>query len=206
MGLLKAKEAQLTTQLHEEKKQSEEKIKLLQQAEIQLTHRFENLANKILDEKTKVFTEQNQTNMQSLLTPLREQIGEFKAKVEDIHLHDSKDRSSLRTEITNLRLQTQKINEEAINLSRALKGDNKVQGNWGEMVLQRVLEQSGLRQGKEYEIQHGYRNENNRLFKPDVIVHLPEKKDVIIDSKVSLLAYDAYCSEENEDQQALMLK
>ena len=129
-----------------------------------------------------------------------------KQKVENIHLHDSKDRATLRDELSNLRLQTQKINEEAINLTKALKGDKKVQGNWGEMVLERVLEQSGLRQGKEYEIQRGYRDEQNQLFKPDVIVRLPENKDIVIDSKVSLLAYDAYSASEDEDQQTVALK
>ncbi len=206
LSVLKSDKAELSTLLDQEKKQSKEKLELLKQAEAELSQRFENLANKILDEKTKIFTAQNQTNLQGLLTPLREQIGEFKTKVEDIHLHDSKDRSSLRAELTSLRQQTQKINEEAINLTKALKGDKKVQGNWGEMVLERVLEQSGLRPGKEYDIQRGYRNEQNRLYKPDVIIHLPEKKDVVIDSKVSLLAYDAYCSEQDEDQQALLLK
>jgi DNA recombination protein RmuC len=203
---LKTNEAELATLLRQEKKQSEEKLELLQQAENQLSQRFENLANKILDENTKKFTQQNQANIQGLITPLRDQLGEFKTKVEDIHLHDSKDRNSLREELTNLRLQTQKINEEAINLTKALKGDTKVQGNWGEMVLKRVLEQSGLRQGKEYEVQRGYRNEHNQLFKPDVIIHLPESKDVVIDSKVSLVAYDLYCSTDNEEQQALALK
>lgn len=203
---LKTNEAELKTLLEQEKIQSAEKLAVLRQAESELSQRFENLANRILEEKTRVFTEQNQSNLQGLLTPLREQIGEFKAKVEDIHLHDSKDRSSLRAEIANLRQQTQKINEEAVNLTKALKGDSKVQGNWGEMVLERVLEQSGLRQGKEYEVQQGYRNQQNRLLKPDVIVHLPEQKDVVIDSKVSLLAYDAYCSEPDDTQQVVFLK
>ncbi|MEE9412949.1 MAG: DNA recombination protein RmuC [Methylococcales bacterium] len=203
---LKTNEAELTTLLHQEKKRSEEKLELVRQSEAQLSQRFENLANKILDDNTKKFTQQNQVNLQGLLTPLREQLGEFKTKVEDIHLHDSKDRATLREELSSLRQQTQKINEEAINLTKALKGDKKVQGNWGEMVLERVLEQSGLRQGKEYDIQRGYRDEQNRLYKPDVIVRLPENKDVVIDSKVSLLAYDAYSSTENEDQQAVALK
>jgi DNA recombination protein RmuC len=203
---LKTTEAELKTLLYQEKKQSEEKLEFVRQSEAQLSQRFENLANKILEENTKKFTQQNQLNLQGLLTPLRDQLGEFKTKVEDIHLHDSKDRATLREELSNLRLQTQKINEEAINLTKALKGDKKVQGNWGEMVLERVLEQSGLRQGKEYEIQRGYRDEQNQLYKPDVIVRLPENKDIVIDSKVSLLAYDAYSSSDNEDQQAVALK
>ncbi len=203
---LKTTEAELKTLLYQEKKQSEEKLEFVRQSEAQLSQRFENLANKILEENTKKFTQQNQLNLQGLLTPLRDQLGEFKTKVEDIHLHDSKDRATLREELSNLRLQTQKINEEAINLTKALKGDKKVQGNWGEMVLERVLEQSGLRQGKEYEIQRSYRDEQNQLYKPDVIVRLPENKDIVIDSKVSLLAYDAYSSSDNEDQQAVALK
>ncbi|MEE9345077.1 MAG: DNA recombination protein RmuC [Methylococcales bacterium] len=206
LNRLKTTEAELKTLLYQEKRQSEEKLELVRQSEAQLSQRFENLANKILDENTQKFTRQNQVNLQGLLTPLRDQLGEFKTKVENIHLHDSKDRATLREELSNLRLQTQKINEEAINLTKALKGDKKIQGNWGEMVLERVLEQSGLRQGKEYEIQRGYRDEQNQLFKPDVIVRLPENKDIVIDSKVSLLAYDAYSASEDEDQQTVALK
>ncbi|MCH9697582.1 MAG: DNA recombination protein RmuC [Gammaproteobacteria bacterium] len=202
---LKSSETKLNTLLEEERKQTEEKMELLKQSEQQLSQRFENLANKILDEKTKIFTEQNQSNISNLLMPLKDQLGEFKSRVETIHLNDSKDRSSLRTELSNLKLQTQRMNEEAVNLTKALKGDNKVQGNWGEMVLERVLEQSGLRQGSEYQIQRGYRDDDNKIKKPDVIIHLPEKKDIVVDSKVSLIAYDAYCSAEDDQQQATQL-
>jgi DNA recombination protein RmuC len=141
-----------------------------------------------------------------MLDPLRTQLGDFKSKVETLHLNEAKDRTSLRQEILNLREQTEKVNLEAMNLTRALKGNTKVQGNWGEMILERVLEQSGLRAGIEYETQSGFRNQQNQLLKPDVIVHLPDNKDVVVDSKVSLIAYDGYCSAETDEQREVALK
>lgn len=186
--------AELRARLESEEKNTEEKLALLRNAEVQLFAQFENLAQKILEEKTQKFTEQNKNQLDGVLNPFREQLGDFRKKVDEIHLHDAKDRASLRQEIENLRLQTQRINQEAVNLTRALKGDKKLQGAWGELILERVLEQSGLRKGIEYETQGGYRDGDNRLFRPDVIVHLPEGKDIIIDSKVSLVAYDRCCS------------
>lgn len=186
--------AELRTRLENEEKNTEGKLALLRNAEVQLFTQFENLAQKILEEKTQKFTEQNKSQLDGVLTPFREQLGDFRKKVDEMHLHDAKDRASLRQEIENLRLQTQRINQEAVNLTRALKGDKKLQGAWGELILERVLEQSGLRKGIEYETQGGYRDGENRLFRPDVIVHLPEGKDIIIDSKVSLVAYDRCCS------------
>ena len=186
--------AELRTRLENEEKNTEEKLALLRNAEVQLFAQFENLAQKILEEKTQKFTEQNKSQLDGVLTPFREQLGDFRKKVDEMHLHDAKDRASLRQEIENLRQQTQRINQEAVNLTRALKGDKKLQGAWGELILERVLEQSGLRKGIEYETQGGYRDGDNRLFRPDVIVHLPEGKDIVIDSKVSLVAYDRCCA------------
>ncbi len=194
---LQTANTELQTRMEEEHKSTEEKLALLGNAESQLIIQFENLANKVLDEKSKKFTEHNQTHLDSVLHPFREQLGEFRKKVDDMQIHDAKDRASLKQEIQSLRQHTQQINQEAINLTRALKGDKKLQGTWGELVLERVLEQSGLRKGIEYETQGGFRDADNRLLKPDVIIRLPEGKDIVIDSKVSLRAYEHYASSDD---------
>jgi DNA recombination protein RmuC len=126
--------------------------------------------------------------------------------VDTVYDNETKDRISLREEIVSLRRDTEKMNKEALNLTNALKGDKKIQGNWGEMILEKVLEQSGLRKNIEYETQSGLRDENNKLFKPDVIIRLPEEKDVVVDSKVSLVAYETYCSSEDEQERINALK
>lgn len=131
---------------------------------------------------------------------------DFKQRIESVYDSETKDRISLREEIVSLRRDTEKMNQAALNLTKALKGDKKIQGNWGEMILQKVLEQSGLRKGIEYETQGAFRDRDNNLFKPDVIVHLPENKDVVVDSKVSLLAYEKYCSTEDDEQRVVALK
>jgi DNA recombination protein RmuC len=197
--------AELQTRMEEERKATEEKLGLLRNAEAQLVAQFESLAGKILEEKSRKFTEQNRTQLDSVLNPFREQIGEFRKKVDDMHLHDAKDRASLRQEIQGLRDQTQQINREAANLARALKGDRKTQGNWGEMILERVLEQSGLRKGIEYETQGSFRDAEQRLLRPDVIVRLPEGKDIVVDSKVSLSAYERYANLEEGSERELAL-
>ena len=159
------------------------------------------LLNKILEEKSKKFTEQNKLNMSETLTPLREQLGDFKKKIEDVYDKETRDRVSLFKEITSLRSLNQQMSKDAINLTRALKGESKTRGNWGEVILQRVLEDSGLKNGREYESQRSYRDQHGNNFQPDVVVHLPDNKDVVIDSKVSLIAYEKYCSLEDGEEQ-----
>ncbi|AEG02949.1 DNA recombination protein RmuC [Methylomonas methanica] len=203
---LKTQNADLNARQQEQHKSNAEKIRLLQDTENQLKTQFENLAHRIFEERGKQFVEHNKTNIESLVAPLRQQLGEFKNRVESVYDNETKDRISLREEIVSLRRDTQKMNQEALNLTRALKGDHKTQGNWGEMILEKVLEQSGLRKGMEYETQGAFRDADNRLFKPDVIIRLPDNKDVIIDSKVSLLAYERYCSAENDQQRVEALK
>ncbi|WP_246534987.1 DNA recombination protein RmuC [Methylomonas paludis] len=206
LQVLQTEYAELNTRWQEQQKNHAEKISLLQDAENQLKTQFENLAHKIFEERGKQFTEHNKVSMAGLIAPLQQQLGEFKSRVETVYDNETKDRISLREEIVSLRRDTAKMNQEALNLTKALKGDNKMQGNWGEMILEKVLEQSGLRKGIEYETQSSFRDEDNRLFKPDVIVRLPENKDVIIDSKVSLLAYERYCAAEDESLRAEALK
>jgi DNA recombination protein RmuC len=202
---LSSRHAALAARSDEERRGMEEKLALLRGAEQQLLTQFENLANKILEEKSQTFSERNRLQLDGLLTPFRQQLGEFGKKVDDMHVDEVKDRASLRQEIQGLRQQSQEINREAVNLTRALKGDKKVQGTWGEMILERVLELSGLRKGIEYETQGGYRDDELRLFKPDVIVRLPESKDIVIDSKVSLVAYERYASlDEGPEREAAL--
>lgn len=202
----KTQNTELQTRIHEQGKNAEEKLNLLKDAEMRLNNQFENLAGKIFDERNKQFTEHNQTSLDHIVKPLREQLGEFKQRIETVYDNENKDRISLREEIVSLRRDTAQMNQEALNLTRALKGDKKTQGNWGEMILETVLEKSGLRKGIEYETQGAFRDENNKLFKPDVIVRLPEEKDIVIDSKVSLVAYELHCSTEDDAERITALK
>lgn len=198
--------AGLKLQLQHEKKQAEEKIALLNEAKEQLKFEFQNLANQIFEAKGKKFTDQNQTNLNTLLSPLKEQLKDFKAKVEDVYVKEAKDRTSLFNEIVNLKNLNQQISEDAINLTKALKGENKTQGNWGEMILERVLEESGLHKGREYVTQGSFTSEEGKRLQPDVVVHLPEGKDVVIDSKVSLNAYERFCSAEADEERSVAIK
>jgi DNA recombination protein RmuC len=198
--------ADLQARLEEQAKNTAEKLQLLQQTEAQLKIQFEHLATRIFEERSRQLTEHNKTSMEHIVTPLKQQLGDFKSRIESIYDSETKDRISLRQEIISLRRDTEKMNQEALNLTRALKGSKKTQGNWGEMILEKVLERSGLRKGIEYETQGAFRDIDNKLFKPDVIVRLPEDKDVVIDSKVSLLAYETYCSTEDEQERVTALK
>ena len=202
----KTKNAELQTRMSEQVKNAEEKLNLLKDAETRLNNQFENLAGKIFDERNRQFTEHNKTSLDHIVRPLREQLGEFKQRIETVYDNENKDRCSLREEIISLRRDTAQMNQEALNLTRALKGDKKTQGNWGEMILETVLEKSGLRKGIEYETQGAFRDEDNKLFKPDVIVRLPEDKDIIIDSKVSLVAYELHCSTDDDAESVAALK
>ncbi len=196
---------ELSTRMEEERKQSEEKLSLLNNAKTTLSDQFRILAQEILDEKSKVFNEQSKTGLKNLLDPFRDQLREFKQKVNDIYINETRERASLKNEIENLRHLNQQINQEAMNLTRALKGDKKAQGSWGELILERVLEHSGLKKGVEYDAQGTFRDSDGHMLRPDVIVHLPEEKDVVIDSKVSLVAYERYVSSYDEAVQAKAL-
>ncbi|MCK4676734.1 MAG: DNA recombination protein RmuC [Bacteroidales bacterium] len=171
-----------------------------------LKDEFENLANKILDDKSRKFTEQNRNNLTLILDPLKEKISSFEKKVTETYEKSLADRTSLRTELKNLQELNIKISEDATNLTNALKSDVKKQGNWGEIVLERVLERSGLTKGVEYVREMSVRSEDGDLLRPDVVIHLPEKKHLIIDSKVSLKDYEAFINAETQEEKDLYLK
>lgn len=164
----------------------------LEDLQKKFTVEFENIANKILKENSKEFTFLNQKNISDILTPLKDKIEKFEKKVEDTYEKGLKEQTELRTEIRNLSELNVRISEEANNLTRALKSDSKKMGNWGEMILDRILEQSGLEKGKEYYTQYTDKSEDGTILRPDVVIRLPEKKHIIVDSKVSLVAYDRF--------------
>jgi len=203
---LKTRLSEVETLLKEERKHAAEKITLLTEAKEQLKLEFQNIANKIFEDKGQKFTVENKKNLDMVLSPVREQLSEFKKKIEDVYDKESKERVSLINEITHLKTLNQQISEDAVNLTNALKGQSQTQGAWGEVILERILEESGLRKGREYETQSSYTTENGRQLRPDVVVHLPEGKDVIIDSKVSLTAYERYCGGETAEDRDKSLK
>lgn len=175
----------------------------------QLTEQLQNLANQILRDSTKQLQETSEKGLQAVLGPLKEKLGEFKTRVEEVYSSESRERLLLKTEIDRIVAANQQITIEAGNLTKALKGDSKVQGDWGEIVLERLLEASGLRKDEEYVVQGsalGLRDEEGRIQRPDVVVKLPDDKHLIIDSKVSLPAFEQLVSAENEAQRAAALK
>ncbi len=189
--------------LWERNREQKDEVNHLQE---KFTKEFENLANKILEEKTSKFTEQNKENLKNILTPLQDKILHFEKKVEDTHKESIDYHAALRQQILGLSEMNAQMSKETLNLTKALKGDSKMQGNWGELVLERVLEKSGLEKGREYEVQQSFTTEEgNRVF-PDVVINLPDGKKMIVDSKVTLTAYERYINEEDEEVKAQYLK
>lgn len=197
-------ESQLTAELKAEREQSVEKLALLTEAKAAMTNEFKTIANDILEDKSKRFTAQNQVNIGELLNPLKERMIEFKAKVEEIHNKDTEQQATLKAELTQLKELNRQMTEEAHGLATALKGQAKMQGNWGELVLGNVLDRSGLREGKDFKREVSFNTEEGRK-RPDVVIYLPQSKHLVIDAKVSLNAYTRYVNAEGdaERQQAL---
>ena len=182
-----------------------EKLQLLEQAEQRLREAFQNLANQILEDKAERFREQSVLQVGGLLDPLKLQLKEFREAVTQTHANDQRERGMLSHEIQTLKQLNQRISEDAINLTRALKGDTRSQGAWGELVLERVLEASGLQSGREYVTQASFNDGDGGRQRPDVIVRLPDDKDVVIDAKVSLVAYERFCSAADDGARATAL-
>jgi DNA recombination protein RmuC len=191
--------ANLNTRLSEQKKDLEE-------INTRFKVEFENIANSILDDKSRKFTEQNRENLDIILNPLKDKIDEFKGKVEKVYKDESDERNVLRGEINKLIDLNKQISEEAENLTRALKGDIRKQGNWGELILEKILERSGLVKEREYKLHYNAVNTDGKRLQPDVVVFLPDNKHIIVDSKVSLTAYERYTNSDNVNEKAQFLK
>jgi len=204
-GSMSAEISRLNATMEQERKGFAEKTAILDEAKKTLGHEFENLGNRIFEDTSKKFAEKNKTDMEGILAPLRERIKDFDRKVTDTHVDATRQITSLQTHVKNLETLGEKMSREALNLATALKGESQTQGAWGEIVLERALEMSGLRKDFEYHSQPTYRGQDGNALRPDVVVHLPEGKDVVVDSKVSLTAYERYvsCDDEAEKERFL---
>nr|WP_247605253.1 DNA recombination protein RmuC [Providencia rettgeri] len=196
---------EVITRFEQNQLANEEKQRILQNSEQRLTAQFENLANRIFEQNERRASEQQQKSLLAMLSPFREQLEGFRQQVQQSFGEEAKERHTLAYEIRQLQQLNNQMTKEAVNLTRALKGDNKIQGNWGETILTRILEVSGLREGSEFETQVSINTSYNSRYQPDVIIHLPEGKDVVVDAKMSLVSYEHYFNSEDphEQQQAL---
>lgn len=202
---LTAKQAELSSiqgRMDEAQRSFEAREALMRESHERMKVEFESLANKVLN----VQSAQQRQSLDVLLNPFREQIGDFRKRVEEVYRSDTKERASLLKEMQNLQSASDRINAEAENLTKALKGDNKIQGNWGELVLERILEDSGLRKDHEYFVQPSSKDEQGRTKRPDIVIRLPEGKDVVVDSKVTLVAYEQALATEDEQARQIFLK
>ena len=206
VNTLNAQIATLSTQLQQERQQSIEKLALLQSARDELSSQFKNLANEILEEKSKRFSEQNQQSLGQLLEPLKSRLQEFQGKVEQVYVQEGKDRSALAEQVRQLMELNKTVSQEANNLTKALTGSNKTQGNWGELILERVLETAGLRKGEEFDVQESHTTGDGKRLQPDVVLHLPEDRHLVIDAKATLVAYEDYASAEDDKHRDAALK
>ncbi len=192
--------------LREQVRSANDKLALLEQAEQRLNASFENLANRIFDEKHEKFNDASRQGVETLLTPVRQQLQDFRRRVDEVYDREHEQRTTLRSEIEHLRNLNLQISQDAVNLANALKGDSKQRGNWGEVQLERLLESSGLHKGREYDLQVSLKDTDDKLRQPDAVVRLPENKVVIIDSKVALVAYEAYHGAEDDADRERLLR
>jgi DNA recombination protein RmuC len=203
---LHANIATLTAQLEAQQVQSIEKMALLNDAKDQLSNQFKVLANSIFEEKSRQFNEQNQSSLDNILSPLKIKLHEFQGKVEEVYVQEGKERSALAQQVKQLMELNQQLSSDAHNLTNALKGQAKTQGNWGEFILERVLENAGLIKGNHYKTQESHTREDGSRAQPDVIIYLPEGKHLVIDSKVSIVAYNDYANSDDEAMKNAALK
>lgn len=190
--------AELTTAMTKERQAAAEKLALLEEAREKLSNEFKLLADRIFEERSKAFSEQNRNNLDEVLKPMREQLGDFRKRMDEVHHNDTKERASLREHLQQLERLNRQMSEDAVGLTQALKGKSKAQGNWGEMILERILETSGLREGREFAREQSFTTEDGKRLRPDVVVYMPGDKQVIIDSKVSLTDYKRAISADDE--------
>jgi len=193
-------------QLREQQKQNQEKMKMMQEHRGEIKEEFAQLAAKVFEGNSKEFAKLSQENLSSLIKPMESQISEFKKEINTLYSDESKDRAMLKQEIMSLKELNQQISQDAINLTNALKGEKKQQGVWGEMILEKVLESSGLRKGVEYTREVSLKNDDGKSYRPDVLVHLPDNRDLIIDAKTSLVAYEKFINAKDSDPKELYLK
>ncbi|WP_321777565.1 DNA recombination protein RmuC [Sulfurimonas sp.] len=198
--------AVLNSRYDDEVKSSQEKLEVLQDAKEELSLEFKNIANQIFEDKTKKFDHAHKEQFEILLKPFREQISNFSTQSREQFTTQLKDGHLLKSELLRLKEMNMQLSQDAINLTNALKGENKTQGNWGEIILERILEESGLREGMEYETQATLKSSEGKTYRPDVVIHMPQDRDIIIDSKVSLVAYERFMSEDDDQQRAIALK
>ncbi|MBW8184869.1 DNA recombination protein RmuC [Shewanella nanhaiensis] len=208
LALSKSNAMQQTLRVKFEAEQQalEDKLALLESAEVRLNTQFENLANKIFEERSEKFQHQNTNQLDSVLAPFKQQLEGFRKQVSESYTNEQSQRSAFNHQLESLKALNLQMSRDAVNLTNALKGDNKQQGNWGEVILERVLQESGLREGHEYDTQTDLKNDDGKRFKPDVVVHLPENKDVVIDAKMSLIAYERYFNSDEEEVRKQALK
>lgn len=203
---LQLQHAVLNTRYEAQIQSSAEKLSAMQNAKDELSKEFKILANQIFEDKSKQFNHTHKEQFEILLKPFREQITNFSTQSKEQFNYETRERHLLKDELLRLKEMNQQLSSDAINLTKALKGENKTQGNWGEIVLERILEQSGLRKGIEYETQNTLKNDEGKSYRPDVIIKMPENRDIVIDSKVSLNAYERFVSADNEAVKSLALK
>ena len=198
--------AVLSTKYEEQASASAQKLQVLQDAKEDLNKEFKLLANKIFEDKAQQFSHTSQEQLSLMLKPFREQIASFSKEAKERSASHLKETYLLKDELSRLKEMNSKLSQDAINLTKALKGENKTQGNWGEIVLENILEQSGLRKGVEYELQANLKSVEGKTYIPDVIIHMPEERDIIVDSKVSLVAYERFINAEDESVKKIALK
>ncbi|QOP45103.1 DNA recombination protein RmuC [Sulfurimonas paralvinellae] len=203
---LSIQNAVLQSKYEQESAASQEKLKLLQNAKDELSREFKNLSNQIFEDKSKQFSSLNKEQLELLLKPFREQITNFSKEAREQFEVELKERHLLKNELGHLKAMNEQLAQEALNLTKALKSENKTQGNWGEMVLANILEQSGLREGVEYELQATLKSDEGKTYRPDVIIHMPQERDIVIDSKVSLAAYERFVNEDDPTLKTKYLK
>jgi len=200
-GTLTTQVAMLEQQLETERRASGDKLRLLDDARLTLAEQFKLVAGEIMEANATRFVEQSQSNLGTVLDPLRERLSDFQRKVEEVYVSEGKDRAALKDQVQRLVDLNSQLSEDAKNLTSALRGSNKSQGNWGELILQRILEDAGLRQGTEFILQDAQTNEDGRRQQPDVVIQLPEGRKIVIDAKVSLLAFERAMSTESDEEQ-----